>query len=113
MCMKERGEGRKEEKVGGRKLGGGEVRKEEKKGRGRNNKGRKRQTGRRGSTTPGSTQRWAYGVVQNQQRVAVRNRNSGIRSELKVSKFQFLQLQNENTNFQALQINWGLDNVSV
>ena len=33
---------------------------------------------------------------------SVRNRNSGIRSELKVSKFQFLQLQNENTNFQPL-----------
>lgn len=103
--MKERGEGRKEEKAGGRKLGGGggkEERKKEKRGGGRNNKGRKRQTGRPGSTTPGSTQRWAYGVVQNQQCVAVRNRNSGIRSELKVSKFQFLQLQNENTNFQAL-----------
>ena len=65
--------GRKEEKAGGRKLGGRrdkEGRKKEKKG-GRNNKERKRQTGRPGSTTPGSTQRSAYGVAQNQQHVVL------------------------------------------
>lgn len=44
--MKERGEGREEEKAGGRKLGGGgEGRKEGRKTEGRNNKRRKRQTG--------------------------------------------------------------------
>ena len=73
VCMKERGEGREEEKAGGRKLGGGgEGRKEGRKTEGRNNKRRKRQTGRLtgrpGSTTPGSTHRSAYGVTQNWHR---------------------------------------------
>lgn len=103
--MKERGEGRKEEKAGGRKLGGRrdkEGRKKEKKG-GRNNKERKKETDRetwldypRKHTEVGIWSRTESATC------SVRNRNSGIRSELKVSKFQFLQLQNENTNFQAL-----------
>lgn len=51
----------------------GEIRKKgrKKKRGGRNNKERKRQTGRPGSTTPGSTQRSAYGVAQNQQHVVL------------------------------------------
>ena len=111
VCMKERGEGRKEEKAGGRKLGGGggkegrkEGRKEERQ-RGETIKGeRDRQGDRQGDLArlPPEAHTDRHMESHRIGTGSVRNRNSGIRSELKVSKFQFLQLQNENTNFQPL-----------
>lgn len=100
--MKERGEGRKRRQEGG-SWEVGEIRKkeEERKKEGRNNKERKRQTGGLARQLEKHTEVGIWSRTESAT-CSVRNRNSGIRSELKESKFQFLQLQNENTNFQAL-----------
>lgn len=103
VCVYEgESEGRKEKKAGGRKLGGGggkEGRKEERQ-RGEIIKGeRDRQGDRQGDLARLLPE--AH-TDQHMELHRIGTCSSGIGSELRVSKIQFLQLQNENTNFQPL-----------